>query len=79
MITYKWVDPRCPCGRRPESAKHLLMECRVYTEKRKERRNAPLERLGWKEVSTRLGHAKQAANFIKSLGLIDQFKSSSMD
>ena len=77
-------SPECPCRRGMQSAKHLLIECRMHVEKRnrtweKDRRRAAFGRIGWEEMLTRPEFAKKAAQFMKSLGLIDQFRSANFD
>ncbi len=77
-------SPECPCRRGMQSAKRLLVECRIYTGKKNEtwegdRRRAAFGRICWEEMLTRPGFAKKAAQFIKSLGLINQFRSATFD
>ena len=77
-------SPECPCRRGMQSAKHLLVECRIHTGKRNktwegDRRRAAFGRICWEEMLTRPRFAKKAAHFMKSLGLIDQFRSTTFD
>ena len=77
-------SPECPCRRGVQSAKHVLVECRAYTGKRNrtwevDRRKAAFGRISWEEMLTQPKFTKKAAQFMKSLGLIDQFKSTTID
>ncbi len=72
--------PECPCRRGLQFAKHVLIECRIHTGKtnriwEEDRRKAAFGRISWKEMLTQPKFAKKAAQFMKSLVLIDQFKS----
>lgn len=63
-----------------QSAKHVLTECQAHIRKRnrtwhEDRRKTAFGRIGWEEMLTQPKFAKSAAQFMKSLGLIDQFKS----
>ncbi len=74
----------CPCGRRVQSAKHMLVECQAYTGKKNrtwevDRRKAGFGRISWKQMLTQPKFSKKAAQFMKSLRLIDQFKSTTFD
>ena len=64
-------SPECPRRRRMQSAKHLLVECLLHTRKR----NMIWEEDRWGEMLTDPKFARKAAQFMKSLGLIDQFRS----
>ena len=44
-----------------------------------ERRKAAFGRIGWEEVLIQPKFAQKAAQFMKSLGLIDQFKPVTLD
>ena len=73
-------SPKCPCRRGLQSAKHLLTECRLHTRERnrvweEDRRKVPFGRIAEEEMLINPKFAKQAAQFMKSLGLIDQFRS----
>ena len=77
-------SPECPCRRGAQTAKLLLVECRIHVEKRnrtweKERRKVAFGRISWEEMLTRPKFAKKAAQFMRSLGLIDQFRSANFD
>ena len=77
-------SPECPCRRGVQSAKHVLVECRAYTGKRNrtwevDRKKAAFGRISWEEMLTQPKFTKKAAQFMKSLGLIDQFKSTTLD
>ena len=77
-------SPECPCRRGMQSAKHVLTECRANARERnrtweEERRKAAFGRIRWGEMLTQPKFAKKAAQFMKSLGLIDQFKSVTLD
>ena len=72
-------SPECPCRQGLQSAMRVLTECRTHTGKRNRiweeyRRKAAFGRISWEEMLTQPKFAKKAAQFIKSLGLIDQFK-----
>lgn len=74
----------CPCRRGLQSAEHLLIECRLHTQKRsrtweKDRRKVAFGRMIWEEMLTSPKFAKKAAQFMKSLGLIDQFRSATIE
>ncbi len=63
-----------------QSAKQVLTEFQTQTGKRnkiweKDRRKAAVERIGWKEMLTQPKFAKKVSEFMKSLGLTDQFRS----
>ncbi len=67
-----------------QSAKHILMECRAYTRKRNrtwevDRKKAAFGRISWKKMLTQPKFTKKAVQFMKSLGLIDKFKSMTFD
>lgn len=73
-------SPKCSCRRGTQIAKRLLIDCRMHAEKRdriweRDRRKAASGRLCWEEILTRPKFAKKAAQFMKSLGLIYQFRS----
>ena len=77
-------SPECPCRRGLQSAKHLLVECRLHTQKRnrmweEDRRKVAFGRISWEEMLTNPKFVKKAAQFMKSLGLIDQFRSATID
>lgn len=77
-------SPECPCRRGLQSAKHLLVECRLHTQKRnriweEDRKKGAFGRISWEEMLTHPKFAKKAAQFMKLLGLIDQFRSASID
>ena len=77
-------SPECPCRRGMQSAKHVLTECRAHAGERnrtweEERRKAAFGRISWEEMLTQPKFAKKAAQFMKSLGLIDQFRSATLD
>ena len=77
-------SPECSCRRGLQSAKHVLTECRKHTSERnrtwqEERRKVAFGRISWEEMLTQPKFAKKAAQFMKSLGLIDQFKSAILD
>ena len=77
-------SPECPYRRGMQSAKHVLTECRAHARDRnrtweEERRKAAFGRISWEEMLTQAKFAKKAAQFMKSLGLIDQFKSVTLD
>ena len=77
-------SPNCPCRREMQSAKHVLTECRAHTRKKnktweEDRRKAAFGRIGGEEMLTQPKFAKKTAQFMKSLGLIDQFKSVTLD
>ena len=59
-------------------------ECRTHTGKRnriweEDKRKVAFGRINWEEMLTQPKFAKKAAQFMKSLGLIDQFKSVTLD
>ncbi len=65
-------------------AKHILTECRANAREKnrtwkEEKRKAAFGRIRWGEMLTQPKFAKKAAQFIKSLGPIDQFKSFTLD
>lgn len=73
-------SPGCPCRRGMQPGKHLLVECRLHTRKRdmiweEDRRKVAFGRICWEEMLTDPKFARQAAQFMKSLGLVDQFRS----
>ena len=48
-------SPECPCRRGMQSARHLLVECRLHTRKRdmiweEDRRKVAFGRIGWEEM-----------------------------
>ena len=70
-------SPECLCRRGMQSARHLLVECRLHTRKRdmiweEDRRKVAFGRIGWEEMLTNPKFARKAAQFMKSLG---QFRS----
>lgn len=72
-------SPECLGREGTQTAKHLLIECRMHAEKRnriwgKDRRKSAFGRICWEEMLTRPKFAKKAAQFMKSWGLIDQFR-----
>ena len=74
-------SPECPCRRGLQSAKRLLVECHLHTQKRnriweKDRRKVAFGRISWEEMPK---FVKKAAQFMKLLGLIDQFRSAIID
>lgn len=74
----------CPCRRGSQSAQHLLIECRICTEKRNSiweeaKMKAAFHRICWEVMLTQPKLAKKAAKFIKPLGLIGQFRSAIID
>lgn len=74
-------SPEC---RRMQSAKHVLIECRMHAGKRnrtweEDGRKAAFGRICWEEMLTHPKVAKEAAHFMNSLGLIDQFRSATFD
>lgn len=67
-----------------QSAQHLLIECRICTEKRNSiweeaKMKAAFDRICWEVMLTQPKLAKKAAKFIKPLGLIGQFRSAIID
>ena len=73
-------SPECPCRRGLQSAKHLLIECRLHTREsnsvwEEDRRKVSFGRIAWEGMLTNPKFAKKAAQFMKSLGIIDQFSS----
>ncbi len=79
-----YQDSTLRSARADQSAKHVLTECRAHTRKRnrtweEDRRKAAFGRISWEEMLTQPKFAKKAAQFMKSLRLIDQFKSVTLD
>ncbi len=77
-------SPECPCRQGLQSAKHLLVECRLHTQKNNRiwednRKKVAFGRISWEEMLTNRKFVKKAAQFMMSLGLIDQFRSASID
>ena len=77
-------SPECPCRRGLQSAKHLLVECLLHTQKRNRiweeaRKKVAFGRISWEEMLTKPKFVKKAAQFMKSLGLIDRFRSAIID
>ena len=80
----RFDSPEYPCRRVLQSAKHLLVECQVYNWKKNKtwevnRKNSAVGRISWEEMLTKPKFTKKVAQFIKSLGLINQFKSTTFD
>lgn len=73
-------SPVWPCRRGLQSAKHLLIECCLHTRERnrvweEDRRKVLFGRIAWEEILINHKFAMKAAQFLKSLGLIDKFRS----
>ena len=67
-----------------QSAKHVVTECQVHTRKKnktweEDRKKAAFRRISWEEMLIQPKFAKKAVQFMKSLRLIDQFKSVTLD
>ena len=74
----------CPCKQGLQSAKHVLIKCQAHAKERnktweEERKKVAFGRISWEEMLTQSKFTKKAAQFMKSLGLIDQFKSVTLD
>lgn len=77
-------SPKYPCRREMQFAKHELAECRAYTRKRnriwdEERRKVAFGRISWEEMLTQSKFAEKITRFMNLFGLIDQFKSVTLD
>ena len=77
-------SPECPCRRGLQSAKHLLVECRLHIQNTnriwdEDRRKVAFGRISWEEMLTNPKFVKKAAQFMNSLGLIDQFRSATIE
>ena len=77
-------SPKCLYKREMQSAKHVLTRCRANTRKRikmweENQKKVAFGKISWKMMLTQTKLAKKAAQFMKSFGLIDQFKSVILD
>jgi len=82
----RWVpgveDDECPCGWGKQTAYHILLICRNHSKLRsetwsRERRKARLGEIPYREMLT--NHARTAVCFMRSTGLLEQFKALNED
>ena len=72
-------NDQCECGRARQTARHLLHECRLFRRQRNslwtaERRKVSGGVITHEDMLTTPRYASMAANFIKSTGFIEQFR-----
>ncbi len=77
-------SPECLCRRGLQSAKHLLVEYCLHTQKKnriwkEDRKKVAFGRISGEEMLTNRKFVKKAAQLMKSLALINQFRSASID
>lgn len=83
-IVLGFNSPECPFRQKMQSAKHVLRECQAHIRKKnrtreEDRKKAVFEKISWEEMLTQLKLAKKATQFMSSLGLIEPFKSVTLD
>lgn len=76
--------PECSYRQALQSAKHVLMKCQKHISKRngmwkEERRKIVFGKISWERMLIQPKFAKKDAQFMKLLGLINQFKSATLD
>ena len=77
-------EESCECGADKQTARHILHECRLFNRQRrewwaKERRKTLGGVISHTDMLNNLCYISMAADFIKNIGLIGQFRALDMD